>query len=89
MKPLVFASYAQFGVDAEDEEYWAIHNGIWKYDPLSVETSSCGNLRNCAHSQNYRASRIADELKELTPEAQDRILQMLELMIQQEKNNNK
>jgi len=42
-----------------------------------------------AHSQNYRASRIADELEELTPEAQDRILQMLELMIQQEKNNNK
>jgi len=29
MKPLVFASYAQFGVDAEDEEYWANHNGIW------------------------------------------------------------
>ena len=29
MKPLVFASYAQFGVDAEDEEYWATHNGIW------------------------------------------------------------
>ena len=29
MKPLVFASYAQFGVDAEDEECWAIHNGIW------------------------------------------------------------
>lgn len=24
MKPLVFASYAQFGVDAEDEECWAI-----------------------------------------------------------------
>jgi len=29
VKPLVSASYAQFGVDAEDEEYWATHNGIW------------------------------------------------------------
>jgi len=28
VKPLVSASYAQFGVDAEDEEYWATHNGI-------------------------------------------------------------
>ena len=28
MKPLVFASYAQFGVDAEDEGDWATRNGI-------------------------------------------------------------
>jgi len=28
MKPLVFASYAQFGVNAGDEELWANHNGI-------------------------------------------------------------
>jgi len=28
MKPLVFASYAQFGVNAGDEEFWANHNGI-------------------------------------------------------------
>ena len=28
MKPLVFASYAQFGVDAEDEGCWATRNGI-------------------------------------------------------------
>ena len=28
MKPLVSASYAQFGVDAGDEGYWATRNGI-------------------------------------------------------------
>ena len=28
VKPLVFASYAQFGVDAGDEGYWATRNGI-------------------------------------------------------------
>ena len=28
VKPLVFASYAQFGVDAGDEGFWATHNGI-------------------------------------------------------------
>ena len=28
MKPLVSASYAQFGVDAGDEESWATRNGI-------------------------------------------------------------
>jgi len=28
MKPLVSASYAQFGVDAGDEEFWATRNGI-------------------------------------------------------------
>ena len=28
VKPLVSASYAQFGVDAGDEEFWATHNGI-------------------------------------------------------------
>ena len=28
VKPLVSASYAQFGVDAGDEEYWATRNGI-------------------------------------------------------------
>ena len=28
VKPLVFASYAQFGVNAEDEEYWESRNGI-------------------------------------------------------------
>ena len=28
MKPLVFASYAQFGVDAGDEGFWATRNGI-------------------------------------------------------------
>ena len=40
MKPLVFASYAQFGVNAEDES-----NGrfvmAYKFDPLLVETYSC------------------------------------------------
>ena len=28
MKPLVSASYAQFGVDAGDVEFWATRNGI-------------------------------------------------------------
>ena len=37
VKPLVFASYAQFGVDAEGLEYWAL---VMAYDsdPPLVET---------------------------------------------------
>ena len=38
MKPLVFASYAQFGVDAEDERYRAL---VMAYDP---RPSICGDL---------------------------------------------
>ena len=44
VKPLVSASYAQFGVDAGDEELWATRNGIRDYDPLFVETNSCGEI---------------------------------------------
>ena len=42
MKPLVFASYAQFGVDAEDENHGKF---IMAYEiiPLFVETNYCGN----------------------------------------------
>ena len=38
MKPLVFASYAQFGVDAEDERYRAL---VMAYDQ---RPSICGDL---------------------------------------------
>ena len=38
MKPLVFASYAQFGVDAEDERYRAL---VMAYDPRPC---ICGDL---------------------------------------------
>lgn len=41
------------------------------------------------HSTKYRASKLSEELDGLSPEAQDRILQMLELMIQQEKQAKK
>lgn len=36
------------------------------------------------HTTKYKESRISDELDTLSPEAQKRILQMLELMIKQE-----
>lgn len=41
------------------------------------------------HSAQYKSNQISEQLQELSPEAQERILQMLELMIQQEKSNNK
>ncbi len=39
------------------------------------------------HSSDYRASVLSEELASLTPEARKRILQMVELMILQEKEN--
>lgn len=39
------------------------------------------------HSMNYKASELSAELASLPAPAQKRILQMLELMIQQEKEN--
>jgi len=39
------------------------------------------------HSAKYKASRLSEELEGLSPEAQNRILQLLELMIQQEKQS--
>lgn len=37
------------------------------------------------HSSDYKASLLSAELSSLSPEAQNRILQMVELMIKQEK----
>ena len=39
------------------------------------------------HTTSYRASQLSDELETLPAESQNRILQMIELMIQQEKQN--
>ena len=39
------------------------------------------------HSTDYQASTLSKELASLSPEAQKRILQMVELMIRQEKEN--
>lgn len=41
------------------------------------------------HSSNYKANQLSNELESLSPEAQNRILQMVELMIQQEKQDKK
>ncbi len=40
------------------------------------------------HSNTYKSSSLSDELSTLSPEAQKRILQIVELMIKQEKENN-
>ena len=37
------------------------------------------------HTNEYKATQLAEELHSVSPEAQKRILQMVELMIQQEK----
>ena len=41
------------------------------------------------HSAKYKASQLSKELETLPLEAQNRIIQMIELMIEQEKNNRK
>jgi hypothetical protein len=41
MKPLVFASYAQFGVNAEVKENLGWHNGICLTTQVFVETYFC------------------------------------------------
>lgn len=41
------------------------------------------------HTTNYQATALSKELVALSPEAQKRILQMVELMVKQEKENNK
>lgn len=41
------------------------------------------------YSTEYKSSLLSNELKSLPPEAQNRILQMVELMIRQEKINTK
>ena len=39
------------------------------------------------HSTKYKACQLSQEIEELPSDAQKRILQMVELMVQQEKNN--
>ena len=39
------------------------------------------------HSTSFKASQLSDELATLSPEAQKRIMQIVELMIRQEKEN--
>lgn len=41
------------------------------------------------HSTKYKANELSQELETLPPDAQKRIIQMVELMIEQEKNNRK
>ena len=51
---------------------------------VSADAVFCDVLTHCA---DYKASRLSEELAKLPPEAQNRILQMVELMMQQEKGN--
>ena len=44
MKRLVFASYAQFGVDAEFGEFMGDRNGIRQPTHLFVETPDCEKI---------------------------------------------
>lgn len=53
---------------------------------VSADTIFCDAL---THSGNYKASLLSNELSALPSEAQQRILQMVELMITQEKENKK
>lgn len=51
---------------------------------VSADAIFCDVL---THSTDYKTNFLAEELKTLSPEAQKRILQILELMIKQEKEN--
>lgn len=51
---------------------------------VSADAIFCDVL---THSTDYKTSQLSDELSQLSPDAQKRILQMVELMIQQEKNS--
>jgi len=62
------------------EKLILILNGL----EVSADAIFCDVL---THSTNYKAAALSEELDTLSPEAQKRILQMLELMIQQEKEN--
>lgn len=52
----------------------------------SADSIFCGVLE---HSGEAKASELSKKIADLPPEAQKRILQMVELMIQQEKDNMK
>lgn len=51
---------------------------------VSADAIFCDVL---THSIQYKASQLSEELEKLPIESQKRILQMVELMIQQEKQN--
>ncbi len=56
----------------------------------SLEVSADAIFRDVlTHTTDYKATTLSEELASLSPEAQNRILQMLELMIRQEKENRK
>lgn len=62
------------------EKLIRILNGL----EVSADAVFCDVL---THSTEYKASKLSEELSTLSPEAQNRILQMLEFMIRQEKEN--
>ena len=51
---------------------------------VSADAIFCDVLE---HSTKYKTSQLSKELENLPLDAQNRILQMVELMVQQEKNN--
>ncbi len=56
----------------------------------SLEVSADAIFRDVlTHTTDYKTTTLSKELAALSPEAQNRILQMLELMIRQEKENRK
>lgn len=62
------------------EKLITVLNGL----EVSADAVFCDVL---THSVDYKASMLSEKLKTLSPEAQNRILQMVELMIQQEQEN--
>lgn len=62
------------------EKLITILNGL----EVSADAVFCDVL---THSSEYEASTLSEKLKTLPPESQKRILQMVDLMIQQESEN--
>ncbi len=62
------------------EKLITILNGL----EVSADAVFCDVLTHCA---DYKTSKLSEELAKLPPEAQNRILRMVELMIRQEKEN--
>lgn len=62
------------------EKLIALMNGL----ETSSDAIFCDVLE---YSTDYKTSKLSEELAALPPDAQKRILQMLELMIRQEKEN--
>ena len=55
--------------------------------PFTVDAGRRGKDFEYFLCTDYQASTLSKELASLSPEAQKRILQMVELMIRQEKEN--